>query len=32
VTQICAFDSYCCSVSWDSLCVSEVSSICGQTC
>jgi hypothetical protein len=30
--QICAVDSYCCNVWWDSLCVSEVATICGQTC
>ncbi|MGH9885919.1 MAG: S8 family serine peptidase, partial [bacterium] len=29
--QICAQDSFCCSNTWDSLCVSEVSSICGQS-
>src|SRR5262249_28620560 len=32
VTQICAADSFCCRSSWDSICVGEVSSICGQTC
>jgi subtilisin-like proprotein convertase family protein len=32
VTQICAADSFCCASSWDSICVGEVSSICGQTC
>jgi hypothetical protein len=32
VTDICATDSYCCSVTWDSICVSEVGSICGDTC
>jgi hypothetical protein len=26
--QICAQDSYCCSTKWDSICVSEVASIC----
>jgi hypothetical protein len=31
-TKICASDSYCCSTSWDSQCVGEVTSICGQTC
>jgi hypothetical protein len=31
-TKICASDSYCCTNSWDSICVGEVSSICGQTC
>jgi hypothetical protein len=32
VTQICGQDSYCCSTLWDSICVGEVGSICGQTC
>jgi|GEM_PF-589473 len=32
VTQVCAQDAFCCSSSWDSACVSEVSSICGQSC
>jgi hypothetical protein len=32
VTSICAQDSYCCSTSWDSICVGEVSSICKQSC
>jgi hypothetical protein len=31
-TKICAADSYCCSTAWDSICVGEVSSICGQSC
>ncbi|KAJ3233687.1 Fungalysin/Thermolysin Extracellular metalloproteinase 5 [Chytriomyces hyalinus] len=30
--QICAADSYCCTNSWDSICVGEVADICGQTC
>ena len=30
--QICAQDSYCCNTLWDSQCVSEVSSICGESC
>ncbi len=30
--EICAQDSYCCSTSWDSICVGEVNSICGQSC
>lgn len=30
--QMCVYDSYCCSVAWDSLCVSEVESLCGKTC
>ncbi len=30
--DICAEDSYCCTTKWDSQCVSEVSSICGESC
>ena len=30
--DICSYDSYCCTVKWDSQCVSEVSSICGESC
>jgi len=32
VTKVCAQDSFCCASSWDSTCVGEVASICGQTC
>jgi hypothetical protein len=32
VTSICSIDSFCCNVAWDSLCVSEVASICQLTC
>ncbi len=32
VTQICAVDSYCCTSSWDSVCVDEVLSVCGLSC
>lgn len=32
VTQVCAADSFCCTDSWDSMCVGEVTSICGQSC
>jgi hypothetical protein len=31
-SQICGADSFCCDTAWDTTCVSEVSSICGQTC
>jgi Subtilase family len=31
-TSICAADSFCCSTSWDSICVGEVSSVCHLTC
>ncbi len=31
-TDICSQDSYCCTTKWDSQCVSEVSSICGESC
>jgi hypothetical protein len=30
--QVCGQDPYCCSTQWDSICVGEVGSICGQTC
>ena len=30
--DICAVDAYCCNNSWDSICVDEVSSVCGRTC
>jgi hypothetical protein len=32
VDQICAADSFCCSNTWDAQCVSEVSSVCHQSC
>jgi hypothetical protein len=32
VAQICAIDPFCCETAWDALCVSEVESICGETC
>ncbi len=32
VDAICAVDSYCCSVGWDSTCVKQVSTVCGQAC
>jgi len=32
VAQICAVDSFCCEHSWDSICVSEVASVCGTPC
>ena len=31
-STICASDSYCCSTAWDAICLSEVTSICGQSC
>jgi len=31
-TKICAADSFCCNNTWDSQCVSEVSSVCGESC
>src|SRR5262249_27403061 len=31
-TTICAQDPYCCNTKWDNQCVSEVGSMCGQTC
>jgi hypothetical protein len=30
--EICAVDPYCCAVKWDSICKSEVGSVCGQSC
>ncbi|MCA9598514.1 MAG: hypothetical protein KC776_34625 [Myxococcales bacterium] len=30
VTQVCASDSFCCSNTWDSFCVSEVRTYCGS--
>lgn len=30
--EICAVDSFCCTQAWDSICVSEVTSVCHQTC
>jgi hypothetical protein len=32
VEDICAQDPFCCQTAWDGLCVSEVSTICGNTC
>ena len=32
VTAICAEDPFCCEEAWDGQCVSEVTSICGQSC
>jgi hypothetical protein len=32
VTEICTEDAYCCSTKWDGICVSEVGSICGESC
>ncbi len=31
-TKICSEDSYCCATRWDSICVGEVQSICGESC
>ncbi len=31
-TAVCAKDPFCCSTSWDGLCVGEVSSVCGLAC
>ena len=30
--KICQQDSYCCNTAWDSVCVGEVGSICGESC
>ena len=32
VSEICSKDSYCCNTKWDSVCVGEAGSICGETC
>lgn len=32
VAAVCAADAYCCTTAWDSLCVSEVDSVCGNNC
>jgi hypothetical protein len=32
VSQICSVDPYCCANRWDVVCVSEVTSVCGQSC
>ena len=32
VLDICSYDPYCCTNKWDNICVSEVGSICGDTC
>jgi len=32
VQAVCNVDSFCCTNSWDSICVNEVTTICGQTC
>jgi hypothetical protein len=31
-TSICTSDPFCCNTQWDSICVGEVSSVCGRTC
>jgi hypothetical protein len=31
-TKICSTDPYCCSTAWDSICVGEVTSVCGDSC
>lgn len=31
-TNVCALDPYCCQATWDTTCVGEVTSICGQSC
>jgi hypothetical protein len=32
VSQICGVDPFCCNNSWDSICVGEVTSVCGLPC
>jgi hypothetical protein len=31
-TSICEADPFCCSTSWDGLCVQQVATVCGQSC
>jgi hypothetical protein len=31
-TVVCEWDPYCCTTAWDYICVSEVSSFCGESC
>jgi subtilase family serine protease len=31
-TSICQADPYCCRTAWDSICIGEVGSICGESC
>jgi hypothetical protein len=30
--DVCSYDPYCCATLWDNICVSEVGSVCGETC
>jgi hypothetical protein len=32
VSSVCAVDSFCCNTGWDSICVDEVASVCGNNC
>jgi len=32
VAAICAVDSFCCTSSWDAICVNEVDTVCGKNC
>jgi hypothetical protein len=32
VSQVCAYDPFCCTTDWDNLCVGFVDSVCGYTC
>lgn len=32
VAEVCSFDSFCCNVAWDSICVNEAKNTCGLTC
>ncbi len=32
VSDVCAVDPFCCQTAWDSLCVSQVASVCKQAC
>ncbi|TSC29297.1 hypothetical protein [Corallococcus sp. Z5C101001] len=32
VNTVCAVDGYCCTTSWDTICVNEAKQMCGKTC
>jgi len=32
VTQVCGSDPYCCTTSWDGVCVGEADTLCGAGC
>lgn len=32
VASVCAFDSFCCNIQWDQICIQESEATCGNTC